>query len=102
MSRPIRRQRISGRSPPTTRRRGRCRSPNRDGRTSHRARKTSSRTRTDRWTSISARKPPEGKEANWVQTNPDKGWFAYFRFYGPTEAFFDKSWALPDIEKVNP
>jgi hypothetical protein len=43
---------------------------------------------------------PEGHEANWVQTNPDKGWFAYFRFYGPTEPFFDKSWALPDIEKV--
>lgn len=43
---------------------------------------------------------PEGKEANWVQTNPGKGWFAYFRFYGPTEPFFDKSWALPDIEKV--
>jgi hypothetical protein len=36
-----------------------------------------------------------------VQTNPDKGWFAYFRFYGPTEAFFDKSWSLPDIEKIN-
>jgi hypothetical protein len=46
-------------------------------------------------------KAPAGKEANWVQTNPDKGWFAYFRFYGPTEAFFDKSWALPDIKKIN-
>jgi len=44
---------------------------------------------------------PEGHEANWVQTNPNKGWFAYFRFYGPTEPFFDKSWALPDIEKVD-
>lgn len=44
---------------------------------------------------------PEGHEANWVQTNPDRGWFTYFRFYGPTEAFFDKSWALPDIEKVD-
>jgi hypothetical protein len=44
---------------------------------------------------------PEGHEANWVQTNPAKGWFAYFRFYGPTEAFFDKSWALPDIEKID-
>lgn len=43
---------------------------------------------------------PEGKEANWVQTNSGKGWFAYFRFYGPTEAFFDKSWALPDLEKM--
>lgn len=44
---------------------------------------------------------PEGHETNWVQTVPGKGWFTYFRFYGPTEAFFDKSWALPDIEKVN-
>jgi len=45
-------------------------------------------------------KAPQGKEANWVQTNPGKGWFTYFRFYGPTEAFFDKSWALPDFEKI--
>lgn len=44
---------------------------------------------------------PEGHETNWVQTNPDKGWFAYFRFYGPTEPFFDKSWSLPDIEKTD-
>jgi hypothetical protein len=45
-------------------------------------------------------KAPQGKEANWVQTNSGKGWFAYFRFYGPTEPFFDKSWALPDVEKI--
>lgn len=44
---------------------------------------------------------PEGKEANWVQTEPGKGWFAYFRFYGPTEPFFDKSWALPDFGKIS-
>jgi hypothetical protein len=44
---------------------------------------------------------PEGHEANWVQTNPGEGWFAYFRFYGPTEPFFDKSWALPDVEKMS-
>lgn len=43
---------------------------------------------------------PAGKESNWVQTVPDKGWFAYFRFYGPTEPFFDKSWLLPDIERA--
>jgi hypothetical protein len=43
---------------------------------------------------------PQGKEANWVQTVPGKGWFAYFRFYAPTEPFFDKSWALPDFEKI--
>lgn len=43
---------------------------------------------------------PAGKESNWVQTNPGKGWFAYFRFYGPTEAFFNKSWALTDFEEI--
>ena len=45
-------------------------------------------------------KAPAGKEANWVQTEPGKGWFTYFRFYAPTEAFFDKSWAAPDFEKM--
>jgi hypothetical protein len=45
-------------------------------------------------------KAPEGKEANWIQTVPGKGWFTYFRFYAPTEAFFDKSWALPDFERL--
>jgi hypothetical protein len=29
-----------------------------------------------------------------------KGWFPFFRFYGPDKALFDKSWTLPDIEKV--
>lgn len=43
---------------------------------------------------------PAGHEANWVQTEPGKGWFTYFRFYGPTEPFFDRSWVLPDIERV--
>jgi hypothetical protein len=42
-----------------------------------------------------------GNEANWVQTVPGKGWSSYFRFYGPTEPFFDKSWGLPDFEKIN-
>ncbi|MEZ5833118.1 MAG: DUF1254 domain-containing protein [Dongiaceae bacterium] len=46
-------------------------------------------------------KAPQGKEQNWVQTNSGEGWFAYFRFYGPTEPFFDKSWALPDFEKID-
>jgi hypothetical protein len=46
-------------------------------------------------------KAPKGKETNWVQTNPGKGWFTYFRFYGPTEPFFDKSWALPDFRKID-
>jgi hypothetical protein len=38
---------------------------------------------------------------NWIKTNSGKGWFPYFRFYGPKEAYFDKSWQLNDIELVN-
>ena len=26
-----------------------------------------------------------------------RGWFALFRFYGPLEAFFDKTWKPDDI-----
>jgi len=43
---------------------------------------------------------PAGKEKNWVQTNPGKHWFAYMRFYGPTVAYFDKSWKMDDIVKT--
>jgi hypothetical protein len=46
-------------------------------------------------------KPPEnGPEKNWVKTVPGEGWFTYFRFYAPTQPYFDKTWQLPDIEKV--
>lgn len=41
---------------------------------------------------------PEGFEKNWVQTIPGKGWFSYFRLFGPTEPYFDKTWVLPNIE----
>ena len=44
---------------------------------------------------------PEGKpKSNWIQTLPGKGWFSYFRLYGPTQAYFDRSWVLPDITRV--
>ena len=43
-------------------------------------------------------KPPEGWETNWIETVPEKAWFAYFRFYGPTEAYFDRTYPLPDFE----
>lgn len=45
-------------------------------------------------------KAPAGQESNWVYTPAGKGWFAWFRFYGPEKALFDKSWKMPDIEKV--
>ncbi len=37
---------------------------------------------------------------NWIKTVPGKGWFPIFRFYSPTQAFFDKTWALNDIEAL--
>ncbi|MEN2398338.1 DUF1254 domain-containing protein [Flavobacterium sp. MC2016-06] len=45
-------------------------------------------------------KAPQGKEKNWVQTLPGKHWFTYMRFYGPTTAYFDKSWKMDDIKEV--
>ena len=43
---------------------------------------------------------PEDYENNWVQTNEGDGFFVIFRFYSPTEAYYDKSWQLPMIEKI--
>lgn len=43
---------------------------------------------------------PAGFEKNWIPTVPGRGWFTLFRFYGPTEAYFDRSWPLPSIELV--
>jgi len=45
-------------------------------------------------------KAPAGQEANWVYTPAGEAWWPWFRFYGPTEALFNKTWKLPDIEKV--
>ncbi|WP_313348732.1 DUF1254 domain-containing protein, partial [Paracoccus sp. (in: a-proteobacteria)] len=43
---------------------------------------------------------PEGWEQNWIPSVPGRSWFAYARLYGPTEGYFDKSWPLPDFEKI--
>jgi hypothetical protein len=44
---------------------------------------------------------PPGQETNCVSTVPGKAWLAMFRFYGPEKSLFEKSWKLPDIERVN-
>jgi hypothetical protein len=44
---------------------------------------------------------PKGHEKNWIQTVPGRAWYVYLRLYGPLEAYYDRSWVLPDIEKVN-
>jgi hypothetical protein len=49
---------------------------------------------------FSPQKPDGVPEANWIQTNPEKGFFAYFRWYSPTKAFFDRSWKMGNIVEV--
>jgi hypothetical protein len=45
-------------------------------------------------------KPPTGKEANWVQTVPGKGWNTLLRLYGPLEPWFNKTWRPGEIEPI--
>ncbi len=49
---------------------------------------------------FSPKKPVGVPDANWIQTNPEKGFFAYFRWYSPTKAFFDRSWKMGNIVEV--
>ena len=44
--------------------------------------------------------PPVGKESNWIQTVPGKGWWTYLRLYGPLEPWFDQTWRPGEIELV--
>jgi len=45
-------------------------------------------------------KAPPGKESNWIQTVPGKGWFTLLRLYGALEPWFDKTWRPGEIELV--
>jgi hypothetical protein len=45
-------------------------------------------------------KSPKGKEKNWIKTDPNKGFFVVFRFYGPLEGYIEKTWVLNDFELV--
>ncbi|QEV37195.1 DUF1254 domain-containing protein [Streptomyces cinereoruber] len=44
---------------------------------------------------------PAGAQGRWIQTVPGRGWFAYFRIYGPGQAAFDGSWRPGDFEALN-
>lgn len=43
-------------------------------------------------------KAPAGKEKNWVQTVPGKGWNTILRLYSPLDPWFDKTWRPGEIE----
>lgn len=44
---------------------------------------------------------PEGRESNWVQTVPGKGFSVILRLYGPLDAWFDKAWRPGEIERLD-
>jgi hypothetical protein len=45
-------------------------------------------------------KAPAGKESNWVPTSASGKFEVLFRLYGPEKPLFDKTWRLPDIERI--
>jgi hypothetical protein len=50
------------------------------------------------WFVIPDRRSPA--PAQLIKTIPGKGWFVYFRIYGPEQAAFDGSWKPGDFEQV--
>ena len=44
---------------------------------------------------------PNGKKSNWVPTRSGQPFEVLFRFYGPEKPLFDKTWTLPDLERVD-
>ncbi len=46
-------------------------------------------------------KEPKGnKKKNWIPTEPGRAFFAMLRLYSPKQAFMDRTWVLPDVEKA--
>jgi len=43
---------------------------------------------------------PPGREENWVQTVPGKGWNLILRLYGPLEPWFSKAWRPGEIQPL--
>jgi hypothetical protein len=49
---------------------------------------------------FSPEKPADVADGNWIQTDPEKGWFTILRLYSPKQSFFDKTWRPSEIELV--
>jgi hypothetical protein len=45
-------------------------------------------------------KAPDGKDTNWVDSGPSTNFEVLMRFYAPQQALFDRTWKLPDIERM--
>jgi hypothetical protein len=45
---------------------------------------------------------PDGvAPGNWIQTDPERGWFVILRCYSPLQPFFDKTWRAGEFELVS-
>jgi hypothetical protein len=45
---------------------------------------------------------PDGvASGNWIQTDPERGWFVILRLYSPLQPFFDKTWRAGEFELVS-
>ncbi len=44
---------------------------------------------------------PPNTNGRWIKTIPGRGWFVYFRIYGPDAPAFDGTWQLPDFEPLD-
>jgi hypothetical protein len=49
---------------------------------------------------VSPKRPEGVPRGNWIQSDPNKGWFTIMRLYSPLPTFFDKSWQPSEIELV--
>lgn len=50
---------------------------------------------------FSPTQPADVGRGNWVQTDPERGWFVVLRLYSPLQPFFDKSWRAGEVELVS-
>jgi hypothetical protein len=50
---------------------------------------------------FSPTQPDDVAPGNWIQTDPEKGWFTILRCYSPLASFFDKTWRAGEIELVS-
>jgi hypothetical protein len=46
-------------------------------------------------------RPDDVAPGNWIQTDPEKGWFVILRCYSPLQPFFDKTWRVGEFELVS-
>jgi hypothetical protein len=49
---------------------------------------------------FSPTRPDDVAPGNWIQTDPEKGWFIILRLYSPLQPFFDRTWRPGEVEPV--